>query len=84
MHAALVLSKKPHARIRCVDDLEARKSAGFAGIFLAKDIPGDNKIGPVIPDEELFASELVTCVGQVMKPYSTLPFPNCTLVYDLI
>ncbi|XP_022988003.1 xanthine dehydrogenase 1-like isoform X2 [Cucurbita maxima] len=66
LHAALILSTKPHARMRRIDDSEARKSAGFAGIFLAKDIPGDNKIGPAIPDEELFASEFVTCVGQII------------------
>lgn len=40
-------------------------SPGFAGIFLAKDVPGDNDIGPVIYDEELFATEFVTCVGHV-------------------
>ncbi|XP_021638354.2 xanthine dehydrogenase 1 isoform X2 [Hevea brasiliensis] len=66
LHAALVLSKKPHARIVKIDDLEAKSSPGFAGIFLAKDVPGDNHIGPVIDDEELFASEFVTCVGQVI------------------
>ncbi|XP_021645492.2 xanthine dehydrogenase 1 isoform X2 [Hevea brasiliensis] len=66
LHAALVLSKKPHARIVKIDDSEAKSSPGFAGIFLAKDIPGDNRIGPVIDDEELFASEFVTCVGQVI------------------
>jgi xanthine dehydrogenase/oxidase len=29
-------------------------------------VPGGNDIGPVVYDEELFASELVTCVGQVI------------------
>ncbi|XP_002513485.2 xanthine dehydrogenase 1 [Ricinus communis] len=66
LHAALVLSKKPHARIVSIDDSEAKSSPGFAGIFFAKDIPGDNHIGAIIADEELFASEFVTCVGQVI------------------
>ncbi|KAL8129334.1 hypothetical protein V2J09_018489 [Rumex salicifolius] len=66
LHAALVLSKKPHARIISIDDSGAKLSPGFAGIFFAKDVPGDIHIGPVIPDEELFASEFVTCVGQVI------------------
>ncbi|KAL8241432.1 hypothetical protein R6Q59_014786 [Mikania micrantha] len=39
LHAALMLSKKPHARLLSVDDLGARSSPGFAGIFFAKDIP---------------------------------------------
>ncbi|XVF69650.1 hypothetical protein PTKIN_Ptkin11bG0098700 [Pterospermum kingtungense] len=66
LHAALVLSKKPHARILSIDDSGARSSPGFAGIFFAKDVPGSNKIGPIVMDEELFASEFVTSVGQVI------------------
>ncbi|XP_074291115.1 xanthine dehydrogenase 1-like isoform X2 [Silene latifolia] len=66
LHAALILSQMPHARIVSIDDSEAKSSPGFAGIFFAKDVPGDNHIGPIFTDEELFASELVTCVGQVI------------------
>ncbi|KAK9665710.1 hypothetical protein RND81_14G130200 [Saponaria officinalis] len=66
LHAALILSRKPHARIVSIDDSAAKSSPGFAGVFFAKDVPGDNHIGPVFTDEELFASELVTCVGQVI------------------
>lgn len=39
------------------------------GYFGAKDVPGDNHIGAVIHDEELFATDKVTCVGQVCLPY---------------
>ncbi|KAM0996846.1 hypothetical protein ACFX2C_006800 [Malus domestica] len=66
LHAALILSRKPHARILSIDDSGAKLSPGFAGIYLAKDVPADNNIGPVVEDEELFASEFVTCVGQVI------------------
>ncbi|CAH2076757.1 unnamed protein product [Thlaspi arvense] len=66
LHAALVLSKVPHARILSIDDSAAKSSPGFVGLFLAKDIPGDNMIGPVVADEELFATDVVTCVGQVI------------------
>ncbi|CAG7859685.1 unnamed protein product [Brassica rapa] len=66
LHAALVLSKMPHARIISIDDSESKSSPGFAGLFLAKDVPADNKIGPVVADEELFATDVVTCVGQVI------------------
>lgn len=65
LHAALILSKKPHARILAIDDSLAKSSPGFAGIFFAKHVPGNIMVGPVIADEELFASEVVTCVGQV-------------------
>ncbi|CAN1200132.1 Xanthine dehydrogenase 1 [Linum perenne] len=66
LHAALVLSRKPHARIVSIDDLEAKSSPGFAGAFFAKDVPGDNRIGAIVDDEEVFATEFVTCVGQVI------------------
>lgn len=66
LHGALVLSRKPHARIISIDDSEAKISPGFAGIFFAKDVPGHNMIGPVVYDEEVFATEFVTCVGQVI------------------
>lgn len=66
LHGALILSQKPHARILSIDDSGAKSSPGFAGIFFAKDVPGDNMIGPVISDEELFATEFVTCVGQAI------------------
>lgn len=69
LHAALVLSRKPHARILSIDDTVAKSSPGFVGLFLSKDVPGSNKIGAIIHDEEVFASEVVTCVGQVTKGY---------------
>lgn len=71
LHAALVLSRKAHARILSVDDTLAKSSPGFVGLFLSRDIPGSNKIGAIIHDEEVFASEVVTCVGQVTKHIST-------------
>ncbi|XP_062084036.1 xanthine dehydrogenase 1-like [Humulus lupulus] len=66
LHAALVLSRKPHAQILSIDDSGAKSSPGFVGIYFANNVPGDNKIGPVIPDEELFASKFVTSVGQAI------------------
>ena len=66
LHGALILSQKPHARRLSINDSGAKSSPVYAGIFIAKDVPGDNMIGPVIFYEELFATEFVTCVGQVM------------------
>lgn len=66
LHAALVLSKKAHARILSIDDTLAKSSPGFAGLFFSRDVPGSNNIGVIIHDEEVFASEVVTCVGQVI------------------
>ncbi|EFJ27160.1 hypothetical protein SELMODRAFT_172098 [Selaginella moellendorffii] len=66
LHGALVLSTRPHARIVSVSYREAETVPGFAGYFCAKDVPGGNDIGAVAHDEELFATNVVTCVGQVI------------------
>ncbi|KAF3563699.1 hypothetical protein DY000_02010857 [Brassica cretica] len=86
LHAALVLSKMPHARIISIDDSESKSSPGFSGLFLANDVPADNKIGPVVADEELFATDVVIGVvvadthenakaaaGKVEVEYEELP-----------
>jgi hypothetical protein len=39
--------------------------AGVVGYYGADDVPGDNMIGPIMHDEEVFATKEVTCVGQV-------------------
>ncbi|CAI5525077.1 unnamed protein product [Closterium sp. Naga37s-1] len=65
LHGALVLSTRPHARILSIDQSEAATCPGFVGMFGAKDVPGSNRFGAVEHDEEVFASEIVQCVGQV-------------------
>ncbi|GAX80308.1 hypothetical protein CEUSTIGMA_g7746.t1 [Chlamydomonas eustigma] len=64
--AALVLSTRPHARLLKVDPSAALTVEGVAGYFGAADIPGSNMIGPKMLDEEVFATNEVTCVGQVI------------------
>lgn len=64
LHAALIVSEKPHAVIKAINVSKAISMAGVEGIHFAEDIPGSNSIGPVIQDEEIFATSLVTCVGQ--------------------
>jgi xanthine dehydrogenase/oxidase len=66
LHAAMIVSSKPHAKLISVDSTPAVVLPGVAGVFTAADVPGGNDIGAVIHDEELFASEIVTCVGQLI------------------
>lgn len=65
LHAAFVTSSIPHGRLLSVDASAARALPGVAGYFDHTHVPGDNIIGPVKHDEEVFAVETVTCVGQV-------------------
>jgi xanthine dehydrogenase large subunit len=55
-----------HAKITSLDVSLALKSKGIVTILTAKDIPGENQIGGIIPDEPLFADGEVHFRGQVI------------------
>jgi len=66
LYAALVLSTKPHARIKGLDARNALEMNGVVDFVTAKDIPGRNAIGVNLRDELCFAVDEVTCTGQVI------------------
>lgn len=39
---------------------------GVEGYFDHTHVPGRNDIGPVLHDEEAFATKTVTCIGQII------------------
>ncbi len=51
-------------RIRSVDISKAKLVPGVVAVLTARDIPGQNNVGPVIHDEELLASQQVHFLGQ--------------------
>ena len=53
-----------HGKIRSVDHKEAGQTEGVIKIFSYKDIPGENQIGGIIPDEPLLADTEVHFCGQ--------------------
>ncbi len=55
-----------HAKIKSIDLEQALNRLGIITILTAKDIPGENQIGGIIPDEPLFANEEVHFRGQVI------------------
>lgn len=63
LFAAVFDSPVAHGKIKSLDHSEAAAMPGVAGIFIAKDIPGENQIGGIIPDEELLASTHVHFCG---------------------
>lgn len=67
LYLALVLSTKAHARIVSIDASEALAMDGVVAFYSAKDLPTwNNMVGPVVQDEEMFASERVTAYGQTI------------------
>ncbi len=61
-----MLSTHAHAEITSINPVPALAMPGVRGFFSHKDVPGHNDIGPVVHDEEVFASKVVHCVGQVI------------------
>ncbi|WP_298224980.1 molybdopterin cofactor-binding domain-containing protein [Flavobacterium sp.] len=55
-----------HAKIKSINYDAASKAKGIVSILTAKDIPGENQIGGIIPDEPLFAEGEVHFRGQVI------------------
>ena len=53
-----------HGTITSIDYTKALATPGVIRIITHKDIPGQNQIGGIIPDEQLFASTDVHVVGQ--------------------
>lgn len=53
-----------HGRIRSLDLHPARSMPGVVAVLAADDIPGENQIGGIIPDEPLFARDEVHYMGQ--------------------
>ncbi len=64
LHAALVLSRKAHGRLRGIDKAAAQAMPGVVTILAAGDIPGRNDIAPIGSGEPLFADETIEHFGQ--------------------
>ena len=63
LFAAAFDSPIAHGKIKKLDLTAALQSNGVVKIFTAKDIPGENQIGGIIPDEELLAKDYVHFCG---------------------
>ncbi len=64
LYMKILFSKYAHAEIVSINTYEAEKVNGIAGVFTAKDIPGENQIGVVMRDEPLLPLNEVSYVGQ--------------------
>lgn len=64
LHGLVFDSPIAHGKIKSIDFSLAEKLAGVVKILTHKDIPGENQIGGIIPDEPLFAENDVHFIGQ--------------------
>ncbi len=63
LYGYVFYSAVAHAEIKKLDLSAAQSSMGVNAVFTAADIPGENQIGGVIPDENLFAKDTVHFIG---------------------
>lgn len=63
LFASVLDSPVAHGRIKLLNTHEAEAMPGIIRIFTARDIPGENQIGGIVPDEQLLASDLVHFCG---------------------
>jgi xanthine dehydrogenase large subunit len=64
LYLKVVDSKIAHGHIKSVDFSKAEQLDGVVKIFTYKDVPGENQIGGIIPDEPLLAEHEVHFQGQ--------------------
>ncbi len=68
LFASLKFSDHPKARVLVIDTSKAEKLPGVHRIFTAKDIPGQRKVGLIIPDWPVMIGlgECTHCIGDVI------------------
>jgi xanthine dehydrogenase large subunit len=63
LHGVVVPSPHAHARIVSRDAAAARAMPGVRAVLFAADVPGDNRVGPIVHDEPVLAEDTVFHVG---------------------
>jgi xanthine dehydrogenase molybdopterin binding subunit len=74
LQAWLVTSPVAKGKIKRLDISAAEKIKGVACILTAKDIPGDNQMGPVFHDEPCMAEKKVDFIGQTLAIIAAVDF----------
>lgn len=74
LHAAVVPSRVARGVLRSVDASAAMAIEGVVGVWVASDIPGDPRIGPIVHDEPLLAQGEVHSVGQAIAVVAATDF----------
>ncbi|MEZ4462753.1 MAG: molybdopterin cofactor-binding domain-containing protein [bacterium] len=63
LHAAVFSSPVAHGKLKGLDAGKLGALKGVRAVITAADIPGENQIGAIIPDEELLATKEVHFIG---------------------
>ena len=66
LYTKVLRSEYPHAEILSVDISEAKNMEGVAAVLTAKDIPGENRFGPIVKDQPVLAENRVRYIGDAI------------------
>lgn len=79
-----VRTRYAHAWIRKIDVSDAEKYPGVIKVITAKDIPGINDVGYVIPDQPLLAYKKVRYIGDTVALIVAESYENALEAADLV
>ena len=79
-----VRTKYAHARIKSIDVSRATSYPGVVKVITAKDIPGINDVGYVIPDQPLLADRKVRYIGDTVALIVAESYENAVDAADLV
>ena len=65
-HVKVLWAEHPHAQILDIDITEAQALPGVTAVLTAKDIPGENGIGTIKPDQPVLCGEKVRFLGDAV------------------
>jgi len=63
LHAKILWSAHPHARIRAIDTSAAKAMPGVHAVLTAADVPGTNRFGLALLDQRVLADDKVRCIA---------------------
>ncbi len=63
LHGKILRSPHAHALIKSIDTSRARELPGVAAVLTARDVPGRNGFGAIIPDQPVLCADKVRYVG---------------------
>jgi nicotinate dehydrogenase large molybdopterin subunit len=63
LHGKILRSPYPHALIKSIDTKKAEDLEGVVAVLTAKDVPGRNGFGAIIPDQPVICGDKVRFVG---------------------
>jgi CO/xanthine dehydrogenase Mo-binding subunit len=63
LHGKILRSPHPHALIKSINVEKAKRLSGVVAVLTAKDVPGRNGFGAIIPDQPVICQDKVRFVG---------------------